>query len=66
MFLLNTIQPGIDEDELINLINEEEDKERCDSGESAEERGKEDSELLNDLVPGVSYIEDNIEMSEEI
>jgi hypothetical protein len=29
-------------------------------------RGKEDSELLNDLVPGVSYIEDNIEMSEEI
>jgi hypothetical protein len=60
VFLLNTIQPGIDEDELINLINEEEDKERYDSGESAEERGKEDSELLNDLVPGVSYIEDNI------
>jgi hypothetical protein len=51
---------------VIKLINEEEDKEHCDSSESAEERRKEDGELLNDLVPGVSYTEDNIEMSEEI
>jgi hypothetical protein len=35
-------------------------------GEGAEERRKEDSELLNDFVAGISYIEDNIEMSEEI
>jgi hypothetical protein len=63
---LNKIQIGIDEDELIKLINQEEDKQRCDSDEGAEERRKEDSELLNNLVPGISYIEDNIEMSKEI
>jgi hypothetical protein len=33
---LNTIQTGIDEDELIKLINREEDKEHCDSSERAE------------------------------
>jgi hypothetical protein len=66
LFLLNKIQTGIDEEELIKLINQEEHKERCDSGEGAEERGKEDSELLNYFVAVVSYIEDNIEMSEEI